>query len=107
MPRSLRYAVAASIALSAAAFADETVIWLPVPEPPGFYSNPLGGMSWSPSGDRIAYTWWEYIPPQYHYLELRIVHWDATYETCPIQYGSGHAAWSPHENLLAVANGRL
>lgn len=108
MGRVFRCNLALVLALFAARSSGETVIWLPVGEPVGYYSFPLGGLSWSPDGEHIAYTWHEYWPPQYHFWELRLLALDATYRRCEIEWSAGHAAWSPLQSSIAVGNaGRI
>ena len=95
MPRLPKYIVRATFLFLAGPATGDQVLWLPPFEP--VHSGPAwGAPAWSPDGERFAFTFLQYIQPQYHSWEVDLLARDGTVHTCLLEWGSnGRAAWSP------------
>ena len=83
----------------------DSVIWLPVYYD-GYYARPNGGPTWSPDDEHLAFSYFDYVPPQYFYTRLHVFLRDGTTRECSIDpFSNGRAAWSPLGNEIAVNDG--
>lgn len=82
----------------------DSVIWAPLYYD-GWYATPNGGPTWSPDDEQLAFSYFDYTPPQYFRTTLEILQSDETWRHCPLTTTtSGGAAWSPLGGEIAVTN---